>query len=165
MAFSGALKCRRNPEHRALAGDGAGGADDCSRTHHLDGAGTGICVFAVAVLVAVRVLGECGGGDGAGALPAGVDNRFSAGSACGRCGVAGADLDFRTGTAWTFLSFLCIRDGGSGLSLGAVGDGRHGVCGGGALVGRSARGASRSGTGGGSLVAPDASSSLWRERW
>src|ERR1700687_1678548 len=84
-----------------------------------------------------------GGAEFAAALPATVDNRFSSGSACGRYRVAGADLDVRHSAERAILSVFRLRDGGGGISLGVMGDGRHGGCGGGTAVGRSLRGASR----------------------
>src|SRR5664280_563912 len=117
MALPGAAQCRRNPAHRALAGVGAGGADDCG-VYPLDGAGARLCIFALAVLAADRVPGACGGSHAAGSLPAAVYNRLSPGGACGRHSVARAYFLVRDGAAGTVLSILRIRDGGGGISLG-----------------------------------------------
>ena len=153
MALPGATQCGRNPAHRALARVGAGGADDCGGAYSLDGAGARVCVFALAVLAAHRVLRACGGGDVAVALPAAIDKGFSSGGARSGHRVAGADLDVRDGAAWTIFPILRVRDGGRGVSLGAVGDGGHSVHGGGTAVGGSVRGESWTGTGGGSVAA------------
>src|ERR1039458_8986297 len=131
MALPGAAQCGRNPAHGALAGVGAGGADDCGGAYSLDGAGARVRVFALAVLAADGVLRACGGGDVAVALPAAVDKGFSSGGARGGHRVAGADLNVRDGAAGAILSILRVRDGGGGVSLGAVGDGGYGGGGGG----------------------------------
>src|SRR5208282_488354 len=157
MALPGAAQCGRNPAHGALAGDGPGGPDDCGGACPLDGAGARLRLFALAVLAADGVLRACGGGDVAGALPAAVDNRFSIGGACGGHRVAGADLDVRDRTARAIFSILRVRDGGGGLSLGAVGNGGHGGYGGGTARGGSLRGASWTGNGGGPVAASSAS--------
>src|SRR4030088_244035 len=99
MALPGAAQRERNPAHGALAGDGAGGPDDCGGVYSLDGAGARVCVLALAVLATHCVPGARGGGDVAGALPATVDNRFSSGGARGGYRVAGADLNVRDGAA------------------------------------------------------------------
>src|ERR1019366_7585473 len=164
MALPGAAQCGRNPAHRALAGDGSGVADHRRAGHIVDGAGARVCVFALAVLATDGVPGARSGGDVAGALPATVDKRFSSGGARGGHLVAGADLDVRAGAAGPILSILRVRDGGSGLSLGAVGDGGYGGFGGGTAVGRSVRGASWTGTGGGSVAARGASVAAGCER-
>src|SRR6202158_617328 len=164
MALPGAAQCGRNPAHGALAGDGAGGADDCGGVCSLDGAGARLCVFALAVLAADGVPGARGGSDVACALPAAVDDRFSSGGARGGYRVAGADFLVRDGAARTILSVLCVRDGGGSLSLGPVGDGGHGGDGGGAAGGGSLRRARRPGTGGGSVAADGASAPAGYER-
>src|ERR1039457_2561985 len=164
MALPGAAQCRRNSQHRALAGVGAGGADDCGRVYPLDGAGTWACVFALAVLAFDGIPGECGGGDAAGALPAPVHQSVSSGGARGRHPLAGADFPIRDGAARTLLSLLRVRDGGGRLSLGVVGDGRHGGGSGGTAVDRSVGGAGRTGTGGGPVAAGGASAAPRRER-
>src|ERR1039458_10290546 len=153
MALPGAAQCGRNPAHGALAGVGAGGADDCGGAYSLDGAGARVRVFALAVLAADGVLRACGGGDVAVALPAAVDKGFSSGGARGGHRVAGADLNVRDGAAGAILSILRVRDGGGGVSLGAVGDGGYGGDGGGTAVGRSFCGGRWGGNGGGSGVA------------
>ena len=51
---------------------------------------------------------------------------FRLGRALHRHPVAGADFDVRYGAAWSFLFILRFRDGGCGLSLGALGDRGHG---------------------------------------
>src|ERR1700686_3972620 len=159
MALPGAAQCGRNPAHGALAGDGAGGADDCGGVCSLGGAGARGCVFALVVLAADGVSGACRGSDAAGALPAAIDNRFSSGGARGGYRVAGADLNVCDGTTGAIFSVLRVRDGGGGISLGAVGDGGHGRYGGGTAVGGSVRGASRPGNGRGSVAADGASAS------
>src|ERR1019366_7708088 len=164
MALPGAAQCRRNPAHGALAGVGAGGADDCGRAYPLDGAGARLCLFALVVLATDGVPGACGGGDVAGALPAAVDTGFSSsGAFCGHR-VAGADLDVRDGAAGAILSILRVCDGGGGVSLGAVGNSGHGGYSGGPAVGRKVCGGSRAGTGGGSVAAGDASAAAGCER-
>src|ERR1700675_3077195 len=164
MALPGAAQCGRNPAHGALAGDGAGGADDCGGVCSLDGAGARGCVFALVGLAADGVSGACRGSDAAGALPTTVDNRFSSGGARGGYRMAGADLDVRDGAERAIFSILCVRDGSGGISLGAVGDGGHSRCGSGTAVGRSLRGTSRTGTGGGSVAAGGASAPAGYER-
>src|SRR5713226_5283415 len=164
MALPGAAQSERNPARGALAGDGAGSADDCGGVCSLDGAGAWLCVFALAVLAADRVHGACGGGDAAGTLPAAVDNRVSSGGARGGYRVAGADFVVRDGAARTILFVLCVRDGGGSLPLGTVGDGGHGGRCGGPSGGGSLRGASRTGTGGGSVAADGASAAAGHER-
>src|ERR1700687_4691418 len=157
MALPGAAQSERNPARGALAGDGAGSADDCGGVCSLDGAGARLCVFALAVLATDGLPGECGGSDVAGTLPVTVDNRFSSGGARRGYRVAGADFVVRDGAARTILSVLCVRDGGGSVSLGTVGDGGHGGDGGGAAGGGSLRRARRPGTGGGSVAAGGAS--------
>src|SRR6202521_4219242 len=164
MALPGAAQCGRNPAHGALAGDGAGGADDCSGVCSLDGAGARGCVFALVVLAADGISGPCRGSDAAGALPAAVDDRFSSGGARGGYRMAGADFLVRDGAARTILFVLCVRDGGGSLSLGTVGDGGHGGRCGGPAGGGSLRGASRTGTGGGSVAEDGASAAAGHER-
>src|SRR6266481_8708326 len=112
MALPGAAQCGRNPALGALAGDGAGGADDRGGVCSLGGAGARLCVFALAVLAIDGVSGACRGSDAAGALPAAVDNRFSPGGARGGYRMAGADLDVCDRAAWAILSVLRVRDGG-----------------------------------------------------
>src|SRR6267143_5661265 len=163
MALPGAAQCGRNPAHGALAGDRKGGADDCGGVHSLDGAGARGCAFALVVLATDGVPGACGGGDVAGTLPAAIDNGFSSGGARGGYRVASADLDVCDGAARAILSILRVRDGGGGISLGIVGDSGHGGCGGGAAMGRSFRGASRTGTGRGSMAADGASAPVGYE--
>src|SRR4029077_1840284 len=157
MALPGAAQCERNPAHGALAGDGASGADDCGGVCSLDGAGARLRVFALAVLATDGVPGACGGGDVAGTLSAAVDDRFSSGGARGGYRMAGADLNIRDGAERAVLSVFRLRDGGGGISLGVVGDGGHGGSGSRTAMGRSFRGASRTGTGGGSVAADGAS--------
>src|ERR1700694_545561 len=164
MALPGAPQCERNPAHGALAGDGAGGADDCSGVHSLDGAGARVCILALVVLATHCVPGACGGGDVAGALPPAVYNGFSPGCARGGHRVAGADLYVRDGAKRPILSVFRLRDGGGGISLGIVGDGGHSGSGGGTAVGRSLGGASRTGTGGRSMAADGASAAAGYER-
>src|SRR6202521_5550370 len=164
MALPGAAQCGRNPAHGALAGDGAGGADDCSGVCSLDGAGARGCVFALVVLAADGISGPCRGSDVAGTLPAAVDDRFSSGGARGGYRMASADFLVRDGAARTILSVLCVRDSGGSLSLGTVGDGGHGGRCGGAAGDGSLCGASRTGTGGGSVAAGGASAASGYER-
>src|SRR5271157_650796 len=164
MALPGAAQCGRNPAHRALAGYGAGGTDGRGGVRSLDGAGARLRLFALAVLAADGVLRSCGGGDVAGALPAAIDNRFSSGRACGGYPLAGSDLLVRNGAARAIFSILRVRDGGGGLSLGAVGDGGHGGYGGGTAGGRSVHGASWTGNRGGSVAARGASAAAGCER-
>src|ERR1700724_802957 len=121
MALPGAAQSERNPARGALAGDGAGGADDCGGVCSLDGAGARLCVFALAVLASDGLPGACGGRDVAGTLPVTVDNRFSSGGARRGYRVAGADFVVRDGAARTILSVLCVRNGGGSFSLGRVG--------------------------------------------
>src|ERR1700732_2608183 len=154
MALPGAAQCGRNPAHGALAGDGAGGADDCGGVCSLDGAGARGCVFALVVLAADGISGPCRGSDAAGALPAAVDDRFSSGGARGGYRMGSADFLVRDGAARAILFVLCVRDGGGRLSLGAVGGGGHG----------RRRGASRTGTGGGSVAEDGASAAAGHER-
>src|ERR1035438_394057 len=164
MALPGAAQCGRNPAHGALVGVGPRGTDDCGGAYPLDGAGARLRLFALAVLAAAGVLRACGGGDVAGALPAAVDQRFSSGGARGGHPLAGADFLVRDGAARAILSILRVRDGGGGLSLGAVGDGGHGDrCRGTAGV-RSVHGASWTGNGGGSVAARGASAAAGCER-
>src|ERR1700687_5235211 len=164
MALPGAAQSERNPARGALAGDGAGSADDCGGVCSLDGAGARLCVFALAVLATDGLPGACGGSDVAGTLPVTVDNRFSSGGARRGYRVAGADFVVRDGAARTILSVLCVRDGGGSVSLGSVGDGGRG----GRCVGAAGDGslcvASRTGTGGGSVAASGASAASGYER-
>src|SRR3984893_6417678 len=164
MALPGAAQSERNPARGALVGDGAGGADDRGRVCSLDGAGARLCVFALAVLATDGLPGACGASDVAGTLPVTVDNRFSSGGARRGYRVAGADFVVRDGAARTILSVLCVRDGGGSLSLGTVGDGGHGGRCGGAAGDGSLCGASRTGTGGGSVAAGGASAASGYER-
>src|SRR5208337_54417 len=114
MALPGAAQCGRNPAHRALAGVGEGGADDCGRAYSLDGAGPGACVFTLAVLAADGVPRACGGGDVAGPLPAAVDEGVSSGGAHSRRPLAGIDFLVRDGTARPVFSILRLRNGCGG---------------------------------------------------
>src|SRR6266853_7047216 len=123
MALPGAAQCGRNPAHGALAGDGAGGADDCGGVCSLDGAGARLRLFALAVLAADGVHGACRGGDVAGTLPAAVDNCFSSGGTRGGYRVAGADFLVRDRAARTILFVLCVRDGVGSLTLRTARDG------------------------------------------
>ena len=164
MALSGATQCGRNPALGALAGHGASGADDDGSGYSLDGAGARVRLFALAVLAADRLFRACGGSDGAGALPAGVDHGFSSGGARRGHHMAGADLHVRDGAARALLSIPRVRDGGGSVSLGAVGDGGYRVYGGGVAVGRSLRGASGIGIEGGSMAASGAPSAAGCER-
>src|ERR1700676_4539332 len=148
MALPGAAQSERNPARGALAGDGAGGADDCGGGCSLDGAGARLCVFALAVLATDGLPGACGGSDVAGTLPVTVDNRFSSGGARRGYRVAGADFVVRDGAARTIFFVLCVRDGGGSLSLGTVGDGGHGGRCGGAAGDGTHWGGARLGPGG-----------------
>src|SRR5260370_32361762 len=118
MALPGAAQSERNPARGALAGDGAGGVDECGGVGCLEGAGGRLCVVAVAVLATDGLPGACGGSDVAGTLPVTVDSRFSSGGARRGYRVAGADFVVRDGAARTILSVLCVRDGGAAYRWG-----------------------------------------------
>src|SRR5208283_965169 len=154
MALPRAAQCRRNPAHRALAVNRACGADNRGDICALDGAGAWVCVFPLAPLAAVDIPDSCSGGTTAAALPSAVNKSFPSGGSCGGHPVAGVNLPVRHGAARPVLSLFRLCDGGRGLSLGPLGNGGHGSRRGRAAGGRSVRGASRTGTGGGSLAAP-----------
>ena len=135
MALPGAAQCGRNPAHRALAGDGAGGADDCgdsllswmepvrgfAYSRWLYWLLTVYLVHAVVVMLLVRFRPQS--------------------TSAFRLVVHAVDILwpvlislFATAQRGPFFLFFVFVHGGSSLSLGAVGDGGHGGYGGGTAV-------------------------------